>query len=215
MTATRRRLATPGRLVNRLHDGLVFSIVSAVSVVPERWSQASVYPDMWVDPDQDPRDSDVASPDGELSTLRDYLGNYRLTLRMKCEGLDPEELARRSVPPSTMSLLGLLRHLAEVERDWRNWILPENPAPKLYGPGDADFEGAVAEQALVERAFADLAREQAATDAVLAEYQDLGVRVGKDGIAVRELWVHRIEEYARHCGHADLLRECIDGRVGQ
>jgi hypothetical protein len=130
-------------------------------------------------------------------------------------GLDPEQLARRSVPPSTMSLLGPLRHLAEVERDWRNWILPGDPAPKLHGTGDADSEGAAAEQALVDDAFADLAREQAATDAVLAEHPDLGERVGKDGIAVRELWVHRIEEYARHCGHADLLRECIDGRVGQ
>ncbi|HZB30862.1 MAG TPA: DUF664 domain-containing protein [Streptosporangiaceae bacterium] len=50
---------------------------------------------------------------------------------------------------------------------------------------------------------------------MLAEYSDLGVRVGKEAIAVRELLVHRIEEYARHCGHADLLRECIDGRVGQ
>jgi hypothetical protein len=98
---------------------------------------------------------------------------------------------------------------------WRNWILPANPAPKLYGTGDADFDGAVAQQALVDSAFTDLAREQAATDTALAEHQDLGERVGKDGIAVRELWVHRIEEYARLCGHADLLRECIDGRVGQ
>ncbi|BDM74374.1 hypothetical protein HEK616_78610 (plasmid) [Streptomyces nigrescens] len=64
-------------------------------------------------------------------------------------------------------------------------------------------------------AFADLAREQAATDAALAAYPDLGARVGRDRNAVRELWVHRIEEYARHCGHADLLRERIDGRVGQ
>ena len=189
--------------------------MNTVSDVPERWSQASVYPDMWVDPDEDPRNSDGVSPDGELATLQDYLRSYRLTLQMKCEGLDPEKLARRSVPPSTMSLLGLLRHLAEVERDWRNWILPEDPAPKLYGAGDADFDGAVAEQALVEGAFADLGREQAATDAVLAEYPDLGARVGQDGIAVRELWVHRVEEYARHCGHADLLRECIDGRIGQ
>jgi hypothetical protein len=170
---------------------------------------------MWADPDEDPRNSDGPSPDGELATLQDFLGNYRLTLRMKCEGLKPEELARRSVPPSTMSLLGLIRHLAEVERDWRNWILPEDPAPKLYGARDADFEGAVGEQALVEGAFADLAREQAATDAVLAECPDMGARVGQDGTSVRELRVHRVEEYARHCGHADLLRERIDGRVGQ
>ena len=170
--------------------------------------------DMFVHPDDDPR-TDGGPFDNERELFLAYLNDQRLTLQMKCEGLDPEQLARRSVPPSTMSLLGLLRHLAEVERDWRNWILPRDPAPKLYGTGDADFEGAVAEQALVDEAFADLAREQAATDAVLAEHPDLGERVGKDGIAVRELWVHRIEEYARHCGHADLLRECIDGRVGQ
>ena len=198
-----------------MHAGPLLGIVNTVSDVPERWSKASVYPDMWVDPGEDPRNSAGVSPDGELATLQDYLRSYRLTLQMKCEGLDPEQLALRSVPPSTMSLLGLLRHLAEVERDWRNWIAQGDPAPKLYGPGDGDFDGAVAEQALVEGAFADLAREQAATDAVLAGYPDLGTRVGRDGIAIRELWVHRIEEYARHCGHADLLRERIDGRVGQ
>jgi uncharacterized protein DUF664 len=213
--AGRAAASRPVRLNNRLHVGALLSIVGTVSDMPERWTRAGVYPDMWVDPDEDPRNSDGASPDGELATLQDFLGNYRLTLRMKCEGLDPEKLARRSVPPSTMSLLGLLRHLAEVERDWRNWIAPGDPAPKLYGTRDADFEGAVAEQSVVEGAFADLAREQAATDAALAEYPDLGARVGRDGIAVRELWVHRIEEYARHCGHADLLRERIDGRVGQ
>jgi hypothetical protein len=193
----------------------VLSIVNTVSEVPERWSKASVYPDMWADPDEDPRNTDGVSPDGELATLQDYLRDYRLTLQMKCAGLDPEQLARRSVSPSTMSLLGLVRHLAEVERDWRNWAGSGDPAPKLYGAGGADFDGAVAEQAAVDGAFADLAREQVATDALLATHPDLGERVGKDGIAVRELWVHRIEEYARHCGHADLLRECIDGRVGQ
>ena len=189
--------------------------MAKVSDRPQRWSQATVYPDMWLDPDQDPRDSGRVSPDGELPTLQDYLTNYRLTLLMKCDGLDAEQLARRSVPPSTMSLLGLLRHLAEVERDWRGWILPGDAPPKLYGRRDADFDGAVAEPAVVDAAYADLAREQAATDAVLAEYPDLSVRLGTVAIAVRELLVHRIEEYARHCGHADLLRECIDGRVGQ
>ena len=79
----------------------------------------------------------------------------------------------------------------------------------------SDFNEAVGEQAVVDAAYADLAREQAATDGVLAGYPDLGVRLGKDDIAVRDLLVHRVEEYARHCGHADLLRERIDGRVGQ
>lgn len=180
-----------------------------------RWTKATVYPDMWVNPDEDPRHSEGVSPDGELATLKDYLNNYRLTLRMKCEALDAEQLARRSVPPSTMSLLGLVRHLAEAERDWRNWITPDDPLPSLYGGDGADFDRAVAEQEVGEAAWVDLAREQAATDAMLAEHPDLGERLGKDGIAVRELLIHQIEEYARHCGHADLLRECIDGRVGQ
>lgn len=180
-----------------------------------RWTRATVYPDMWVDPDDDPRDSEGPGPEGELATLQDYLTSYRMTLRMKCQDLDPEQLARRSVPPSTMSLLGLVRHLAEVERDWRNWISDGEPLPKLYGRRDADFDDAVADQAVVDAAYRDLEREQAATDAALAAHPDLGERVGKDGIAVRGLLVHRIEEYARHCGHADLLRECVDGRVGQ
>jgi hypothetical protein len=182
---------------------------------PQRWTQATVYPDMWVDPEKDPRSTAGVSPDGELATLDDYLRGYRLTLLMKCEGLSPEQLARRSVLPSTMSLLGLIRHLANAERDWRGWIVPGERPPKLYGRRDADFDEVVAEQASVDEAYADLAREQAATDKVLAGYRDLGERVGKDGIAIREILVHRIEEYARHCGHADLLRECIDGRVGQ
>jgi uncharacterized damage-inducible protein DinB len=170
---------------------------------------------MWIDPAGDPRNTAGVSPDGVLATLQDYLKDYRLTLLMKCEDLDAEHLARRSVPPSTMSLLGLIRHLAEVERDWRGWILTEGPPPKLYGSSDADFDGAVADQAVVEAAYTDLAREQAATDALLAEHPDLSEQVGKDGIAIRELHVHRVEEYARHCGHADLLRECLDGRVDQ
>ncbi|MEU6125765.1 DUF664 domain-containing protein [Streptomyces sp. NPDC047123] len=180
---------------------------------PVRWTEATVYSDMWVDPDDDPRGNE-ASPDGELATLADFLTGYRLTLRMKCEGLDAAQLARRSVPPSTMSLLGLLRHLAEAERDWRNWIVEEE-LPRLYGVKDADFLDAAADPAQVDAAYADLTREQAATDAVLAEHADLGERLGKHGSSVRELLVHRIEEYARHCGHADLLRECVDGRVGQ
>jgi uncharacterized damage-inducible protein DinB len=169
---------------------------------------------MWVDPDDDPRESEVSATD-ERTILDEYLRRYRLTFEMKCADLDPEQLARRSVPPSTMSLLGLARHLAQAERAWRNWISDGDPLPRLYGERDADFDGAVAEQSEVDAAFAALAREQAATDAALAEHSDLAECLGKDGIAVRDLMVHRIEEYARHCGHADLLRERIDGRVGQ
>lgn len=188
---------------------------SGVGKEYERWTQAAVYPDMWADPDIDPREQGDPAPEGELATLQDYLRHYRLTLLMKCEGLDAEQLAQRSVPPSTMSLLGLLRHIVEVERDWRTWITPDQPVPKLYGPHDADFDDAVSDPGMVTSTYEDLTREQAATDALLAEHPDLSERLGNINIAVRELFVHRIEEYARHCGHADLLRECVDGRVGQ
>lgn len=182
---------------------------------PQRWTEATVNDDMWADPHRDPRDIDLPSPDGEAATLQDSLNELRMTLLMKCEGLDTEQLARRSVPPSTMSLLGLLRHLVEVERGWRSWITPEQPVATLYGDDDAAFDDAVASAEVVESAYADLAREQVATDALLAQFPDHGARFVPDGTTVRGLMAHRIEEYARHCGHADLLRECIDGRVGQ
>jgi hypothetical protein len=87
--------------------------------------------------------------------------------------------------------------------------VPGEPPTRLYGngDGDGDFEGAAHDPALVEEAYSDLAREQAATDAALAEHPNLAERLGAQQIAVRELMVHRVEEYARHCGHADLLRE--------
>ena len=118
--------------------------------------------------------------------------------------------ARRAVVEAIVRVLA-----QEVEHDWRDWISDDEPQPKLYGERDADFGGAIGNQAEVDAAYTDLAREQAATDTALAHHPDLGERLGKQGIAVRELMVHRIEEYARHCGHADLLRECIDGRTGQ
>jgi uncharacterized damage-inducible protein DinB len=114
-----------------------------------------------------------------------------------------------------MSLLGLIRHLAEAERAWRNWISDGDPLPNLFGERDADFDEAFADEGVRDAAYSALALEQAATDAALAEHTDLSTLLGKEEIAVRDLLVHRIEEYARHCGHADLLRECIDGRVGQ
>jgi hypothetical protein len=186
----------------------------------ERWTRATVHPDMWVDPADDPRDTGVALV-GERDTLLDYLRAYRHTLRMKCDGLDAEQLARRSVPPSTMSLLGLVRHLAEVELSWtvrsmrgetlaKPWSTPEDR--------DGDFHGAVADPAVVADAWATWERACAETDAFVAATEDLGtLSLGPDDppVALREVLVHLVEEYARHCGHADLLRECIDGRVGQ
>src|SRR4051795_2938534 len=112
--------------------------------------------DMWVDPADDPRT--YGNPEGEKATLREYLGNYRLTLDMKCGGLDADQLARRSIPPSTLSLLGLIRHLAQVENHWFQRVLQgQTDAPRLYkreNARDWDFLGATPDAAVVKDAFA-------------------------------------------------------------
>lgn len=185
---------------------------------PERWTRATVHPDVWVDPDDDPRDTG-RNPVGERETLLDYLRAYRHTLRMKCDGLTPEQLARRSVPPSTMSLLGLVRHLAEVELIWTVRHLRGEALVRPYSSEadrDGDFDGAVADPGVVADAWDTWERACAETDAFVDATDDLGtLSKEEDPIALREVLVHLIEEYARHCGHADLLRECVDGRVGQ
>jgi uncharacterized damage-inducible protein DinB len=180
-----------------------------------------VYDDMWVDPEDDPRERGAAPADDERSTLLDYLRRYRLTLQMKCADLDATQLARRSAPPSTMSLLGLVRHMAEVERSWFRRVMACQDAPRLYGstqdPG-GDFNGAVADVAVVEDARRSWQDEIAFAEQFVEDTADLATTgTAKDGSAVplRDILVHMIEEYARHCGHADLLREQIDGRVGQ
>ncbi|MDX6318223.1 MAG: hypothetical protein QOD35_1623 [Nocardioidaceae bacterium] len=177
--------------------------------------------DMWMDPDDDPRT--YGNPEGEKATLREYLSNYRLTLEMKCSGLDAEQLARRSVPPSTMSLLGLIRHLAQMENHWFQRVLQaRTDGPRLFkrdDDKDADFHGAVADPTAVEEAFAAWKGEITAADEWLdaLDEADLGRQVPFDdaSVSVRDVLVHVVEEYARHAGHADLLRECIDGRTGQ
>lgn len=176
---------------------------------------------MWLDPADDPRT--YGNPEGEKATLREYLGNYRLTLEMKCDGLDAEQLARRSVPPSTLSLLGLIRHLTQVENHWFQRVLQgRTDRPRLFERDevkDADFNGAVADPAVVEQAFTAWKAEIAASDEWLdaLDEADLGrhVPLHEDTVSVRDVLVHLVEEYARHAGHADLLRECIDGRTGQ
>ena len=177
--------------------------------------------DMWTAPEDDPRT--YGNPVGEKATYREYLVNYRLTIEMKCEGLDAEQLARRSIPPSSLSLLGLVRHLAQVENNWFQRVLQgRTDVPRLYkheDDRDWDFTGAAADPAVVEDAFAtwkaEIAKAEEWLDAL--DEADLGreVRVHGDTVATRDVIVHMIEEYARHAGHADLLRECIDGRTGQ
>ena len=168
----------------------------------------------------DPRS--YGAPVGELATIREYLTNYRLTLGLKCEGLTPEQLATRSVPPSTLSLLGLVRHMAAVENSSFHRVLDGHlDALRLYRTPedhDLDFDGSVADPDVVEDAFATWRQQIADADRWLDEATDLDamvpVRPGEEA-SVRDILIHMVEEYARHCGHADLLRECIDGRTGQ
>lgn len=178
------------------------------------------YDGMWVRSEDDPRTS--SSPVGELATIREYLSNYRATLGMKCEGLSASQLATRSVPPSTLSLLGLIRHMAQVEHSWF-WrtLQAHRDDPRLYWAPedpDLDFNGALADPGIVEDAFRAWRAQIAAADEWLDGLSDLDATVitgrGEEA-SVRDILIHMIEEYARHCGHADLLRECIDGRTGQ
>ncbi|MDP9100778.1 MAG: DinB family protein [Actinomycetota bacterium] len=157
---------------------------------------------------------------GERETLVEYLSHYRQTLERKCAGLDPAQLARRSVPPSNLSLLGLVRHLARVEHTWFRRVMEAQDIPRLYwtpDEPDLDFDGAVADAGVVADAWASWRREVGHAEAFVERAASLDL-VGqhRDGpLSLREILVHLIEEYARHMGHADLLRECIDGRTGE
>jgi uncharacterized damage-inducible protein DinB len=171
--------------------------------------------DMFVHPDDEPRTDGGFT--GERATLVGYLRDQRLTLELKCAGLDAADLARRSVEPSNLSLLGLVRHLADVERTWFRRRLAGQDAPPHYrseAGRDWDFDGAVPDPEVVAEAWETWRAEVAFADRFVAEAPDLDL-VGKDGDVLREVLVHMIEEYARHNGHADFLRERIDGRVGQ
>jgi Protein of unknown function (DUF664) len=187
---------------------------------PANWSESQPgrqfgWWDMFVAPDDDPRgDGDFH---GERDTLLGYLRDQRLTLEMKCSGLDAGQLARRAVEPSNLSLLGLLRHLAGVEQAWLRIRMAGQDVPRLYRDGgdpNGDFNGAVADPTVVADAWATWRAEVAFADRYLAETTDLET-VGRQGDVLRSVLVHLIEEYARHLGHADFLRERVDGRVGQ
>lgn len=209
-------------MVSSEHTG---AAVTSADTDTTRWTRATVHPDMWVDPDDDPRETG-ARPVDERGILLDHLRGYRLTLEMKCAGLDAGQMARRSVPPSTMSLLGLVRHVTEEERHVRRVMTGED-APKLYRTAedrDGDFNGAIADPAVVDAAWRQWRTEVERTDRYLAGVTDL--TTGNAGhsdfgpepggrLQLRDVLLALIGEYARHCGHADLLRERIDGRVGQ
>jgi uncharacterized damage-inducible protein DinB len=175
--------------------------------------------DLFIDPVDDPREGGPRLG-GERATLTEFLRGQRLTLELKCAGLDAGQMARRSVEPSTLSLLGLIRHMADVERNWfRNRFAGRDEGTLFQTPDDpdGDFNGAVASEAAVAEAWTTWQAEMAFANEFIADH-DFDF-VGDDGagepISLRELLVHMIEEYARHNGHADLLRERIDGETGE
>lgn len=173
--------------------------------------------------DDDPREHRPRLAD-ERVTLADSLRRQRLTLEMKCSGLDAQAMARRSVEPSTMSLLGLVRHLAQMERETFRVMMAGQEVPRLFGPGDADFDGAVPDPRVVAEAWKAWRAEVDFAARFVAEAPSLDITAddplnqhgsGGGPMSLREVLVGMIEEYARHMGHADLLRERIDGRIGQ
>lgn len=155
----------------------------------------------------------------ERTVLMGVLRAQRTTLELKCAGLNAE-LATRAVPPSTLSLLGLVRHLADVERRWFRRVLAGEDAPDRFSSDDdpdGDFDGAVADPVVVAEAWAAWRAEVTFADAFVEAAADLDVS-GEDGwrgtVSLRWVLIHMVEEYARHNGHADLLRERVDGAVG-
>lgn len=187
--------------------------------LPERqfgWSN------VFVPPEEDPRDYGPVS--GERDTLLSYLRAYRHTLELKCQGLEAAAMAARSVPPSDLSLLGLVRHMAEVESHWFRRVMAGEYVPWIYRTAedrDAAFTGVAADARVVEDAWATWRAEVEFAEDFVERNHDLGLigvfehRGKREELALREVLLHMIEEYARHCGHADLLRERIDGRIGQ
>jgi uncharacterized damage-inducible protein DinB len=163
---------------------------------------------------------DIERPEGPLTgperpMLQAFLDWQRATLLYKCAGLTGEQLARRTVPPSSLSLLGLVRHMTRVERAWFRMRFAGEPVDYPFG-GDreAPFEQADASRAASD--YARLTEEIKLADAAAAN-ASLDDTFSHDGevMSLRLIYLHMIEEYARHLGHADLLREQIDGATGE
>jgi uncharacterized damage-inducible protein DinB len=155
----------------------------------------------------------------ERSSLTAWLDYHRATLLHKCQGLDGEQLVRRSVPPSTLSLLGLVRHMWLVEWWWFERIFADGPASAPIDTEqdhDAEFN-----ELDPDRAGDDMAafeRQCAISRSIVEAADSLDVpsrSSQRDTRDLRWIMVHMIEEYARHNGHADLLRQCVDGEVGE
>ena len=156
----------------------------------------------------------------ERTTTVAFLRWHRETLKLKCAGLEPAQLARRSVGSSALSLLGLVRHAAESERFWFRQVMAGQESPPLFSSAaapDGAFEVAGADAQMVAQALQVWQAEVAFADRFVDAATDLevtGYEPGEGPVSLRFVLAHMLEEYARHNGHADLLREQIDGAVG-
>ncbi|MGK5548124.1 DinB family protein [Streptomyces sp. URMC 127] len=163
----------------------------------------------------------------ERTTLESWLDFQRVTLARKVDGLTDEQAREPAAPPSTLSLLGLVQHMAEVERQWFRRVLQRGAAPPLFGPG-AGGEARTAEALDASEAGLDVAPGARLADAVAVWQEEIararatcaplsldatGSVKGQE-VSLRWIFLHMIEEYARHNGHADLLRERTDGVTG-
>ena len=155
---------------------------------------------------------------GEREMLRAFLDFHRATLAMKCDGLSDEDLRRRSMPPSTLTLLGLVRHMAEVERTWFRRVINAEDVPFVWSD-EQDYQAAYdASSSSRSEAFAAWQAEVEHSRRIEQAAESLDVtghqaRWGED-VSLRLVMLHLIHDYARHNGHADFLREGIDGTVG-
>jgi uncharacterized damage-inducible protein DinB len=156
----------------------------------------------------------------ERTMLEGWLEFHRATLAVKCAGLDGKQLREASVPPSALSLLGLVRHMAEVERSWFRRVLSgEDAGPIYYSEEDPDGDFHLSENDTWEEAHATWQAEitRAREAAAGRSLDDLAARPHRrsgETFNLRWIYLHMIEEYARHNGHADLIRERIDGATG-
>jgi len=154
----------------------------------------------------------------ERETLRAFLDFHRATLALKCDGLSDEDLRRRSMPPSTLTLLGLVRHMAEVERTWFRKVINGEDIPLVWSD-DNDYQVAYdASGSTRSEAFEAWQNEVEHARKIEREAESLDVTGyqprWEEHVSLRLVMHHLCHEYARHNGHADFLREGIDGVTG-
>jgi uncharacterized damage-inducible protein DinB len=158
----------------------------------------------------------VIGPEREM--LRGFLDYQRATLAIKCEGLSDEDLRRRSSPPSSLTLLGLLRHMAEVERTWFRRAINGEDIPLAWS-ADMDFQAAfsvdTADSDTAFRAWQAEVEQSRRIERAASSLDVTGYQPRWDQhVSLRLVMLHVLLEYGRHNGHADLLREAIDGSTG-